>query len=240
MRGSAFSATAEDTYPSNTALYADPDLVEGVDYRRRFRNGGNGKTTIIAPHGGGVEAGTSELCLAIAGYEPSGRKRRQKPVHGYWMFEGLRPTDNADLHVTSTNCDDPVAVALCASSQNVLAVHGCVRPQDEVSADTRIVLVGGADATFRYHLLDQLLAAGFQATDAASHTSLGGNDPANIANRTARGKGAQLEITTALRSAMFDGNTRSARKKTTTQLFWAFVNAARAAIAAVESTRDGA
>jgi hypothetical protein len=70
------------TYASNTALYADPHLTEGVDWARRFRRhelfddslaftGEVTRTTIIAPHGGGIEPGTSELCLAVAGYHPA-------------------------------------------------------------------------------------------------------------------------------------------------------------------------
>jgi phage replication-related protein YjqB (UPF0714/DUF867 family) len=71
-----------DVYDSNTALYRDPGLVEGVDYARRYHRHelfddglhekcGVPRTTIIAPHGGGIEFGTTELCLAIAGYHPA-------------------------------------------------------------------------------------------------------------------------------------------------------------------------
>jgi hypothetical protein len=76
------STTTSDTYPSNTALYLDPNLVETVDFARRYRRQelfddglphkfAVAKSTIIAPHGGGIEFGTSELCLAIAGYHPA-------------------------------------------------------------------------------------------------------------------------------------------------------------------------
>src|SRR5215207_4035760 len=108
------TGTTTDLYPSNTALYADPGLVEGVDYARRSRRherfdnqltGGCAiaRTTVIAPHGGGIEPGTSELCLAVAGYHPA--TLDATPPGGvtfdYWMFEGLRRTGNGDLHVTS-------------------------------------------------------------------------------------------------------------------------------------------
>jgi len=52
----------------------------------------------------------------------------------------------------------------------------------------------------------------------------------NIVNRTLLGMGAQLELTTPLRSAMFGTNTRADRKNTTLGLFWNFVAATRAAI----------
>ena len=45
-------------------------------------------------------------------------------TYDYWMFEGLRDSGNPELHVTSTGCDDGVAVSLCAGSLNALAVHG--------------------------------------------------------------------------------------------------------------------
>jgi hypothetical protein len=121
----ALAETAPDTYPSNTALYLDPNLLETVDYARRYRRHelfddglptkcAVAKTTIIAPHGGGIEFGTSELCLAIAGYDPA--TLAVVPGTGitydYWMFEGLRASNNSQLHVTSTHCDDGVAVSL--------------------------------------------------------------------------------------------------------------------------------
>jgi phage replication-related protein YjqB (UPF0714/DUF867 family) len=76
----ASASSAADTYPSNTVLYADPNLAEGVDYACRYQRHrwfddslsqrfGFAKTTALAPHGGGIEVGTSELCLAVAGLE---------------------------------------------------------------------------------------------------------------------------------------------------------------------------
>ena len=70
------------TFNFNSELYADPNLAEGVDYARRHRRHERfddtlartddvPKTTILAPHGGGIEPGTSELCLAVAGYDPA-------------------------------------------------------------------------------------------------------------------------------------------------------------------------
>jgi len=68
------------------------------------------------PHGDEIEPGTSELCLAIAGYRPATLTviSGTGATYDYWMFEGLRPGDNGLLHVTSTHCDDGVATSLCA------------------------------------------------------------------------------------------------------------------------------
>jgi phage replication-related protein YjqB (UPF0714/DUF867 family) len=237
-----------DTYPSNTALYQDPNLVETVDYARRYRrhgffddglpdHGGYLKTTILAPHGGGIEFGTSELCLAIAGYHPATLAATVDTgrTYDYWMFEGLRSKNNGELHVTSTHCDDGVAVSLCAGALNVLALHGCTTAQAGLPDDTAMVLVGGRNAALKQHLLDEFATAGVGAMDAAGIEQLNGNDPANITNRTLLSMGGHLELTGPLRQAMFAVNTRRRRRDTTTEVFWAFVAACRNALGRVES-----
>jgi phage replication-related protein YjqB (UPF0714/DUF867 family) len=234
------TTVAADNYPSNTALYADPSLVEGVDYARRhkrhesFDNSlseryGFPETAIIALHGGGIETGTSELCLAVAGYHPD-TFAMTTPTYDYWMFEGLRPSNNDELHVTATHCDDPVARAMCGGSRNALSLHGCTPSQAGLPADTQAVLVGGRNSTLTGYLLESLAAAGFLAIDAVDLDSLAGVEPDNIANRTLLGMGAQLEITTPLRSAMFGVNTRAGRRSSTTGTFWRFVAATRAGL----------
>jgi phage replication-related protein YjqB (UPF0714/DUF867 family) len=244
----ALASTTADTYATNTELYQDPNLVETVDYGRRWRRKelfddglpdhcAVARTTIIAPHGGGIEFGTSELCLAIAGHHPA--TLAVIPgiglTYDYWMLEGLRPDDNGVLHVTSTGCDDGVAVSLCAGALNVLALHGFKASRAGLPDDARVVLVGGRNVTLRRHLLEEFAAAELDAVDAAGHPDLDGNDPANIANRTLLGMGGHLELTGALREAMFQENTRPRRKDTTTEVFWAFVAACRNALARLEA-----
>jgi phage replication-related protein YjqB (UPF0714/DUF867 family) len=237
-----------DTYSSNTELYQDPSLVETVDYARRYRRQelfDDGlpehcsvtRTTIIAPHGGGVEFGTSELCLAIAGYHPAtlAVSAGTGITYDYWMFEGLRSKNNSELHVTSTHCDDGVAVSLCAGALNVLALHGCTPAQAGLPDDAEVVLVGGRNSTLQQHLLDEFATAGLGAMDAAGIEQLNGDDPANIANRTLLAMGGHLELTGPLRRVMFAVNSRGRRKDTTTEVFWTFVAACRNALARMES-----
>jgi len=246
----AAAATATtDRYPSNTALYADPALAEGRDYGRRYKRHGQfdgalegrvpfPKTGVIAPHGGGIEPGTSELCLAVAGYHPAspGEAPVADPAYDYWMFEGLRSSGNAELHVTSTHCDDTVALSLCVGSLNVVALHGCSTSQAGLPDGTAAVLVGGRNSALKERLLDEYARAGFQGVDALSHPTLGGTAVENITNRTLLGTGAQLEITTPLRMAMFEHfNSRDQRKTSTTGVFWDFVAATRAAVARTEA-----
>jgi phage replication-related protein YjqB (UPF0714/DUF867 family) len=241
-------STTSDIYPSNTALYKDPNLVETVDYARRYRRQelfddglaqkcGINKTTIVAPHGGGIEFGTSELCLAVAGYHPATLAVTPGTgvTYDYWIFEGLRASDNSDLHVTSTHCDDGVALSLCAEALNVLALHGCTTSKAALPDDAEVALVGGLNATFKQRLLDEFAASGLQAIDAVGHKSLDGEEPTNITNRTLLGMGGQVEITGPMRSAMFTDNTRPRRKFTTTKVFWDFAAACRNALARVEA-----
>jgi phage replication-related protein YjqB (UPF0714/DUF867 family) len=236
------------TFNFNSELYADPNLAEGVDYARRHRRHERfddtlartddmPKTTILAPHGGGIEPGTSELCLAVAGYHPANLP--QIPPAGvtydYWMLEGVRERDNAELHVTAVGCDDGVAVSLCAGSLNALALHGFQPGPPDMSEDDQVVLVGGGNTILKDYLLEGLRRAKFDARDADLHGELNGDATCNIVNRTLLGMGAQLELSTPLRDAMFAEHSRSRRKHTTTQLFWTFVAVCRDALDRLEA-----
>ncbi|CAM5691691.1 poly-gamma-glutamate hydrolase family protein [Kitasatospora aureofaciens] len=242
---------AADLYPSNAALYADPTLVEGVDYGLRYRRHLDNqcpqgrtafvRTTVVAPHGGGIEGGTSQLCLAVAGYHPADLAPTPAtgPVHDYWMFEGLRSSGNRALHVSSNHCDDTVARAMCSDSLNVLSLHGCTTATAGLEAGTRAVLLGGLNHGLRLYLMEEFAAAGIRAVNVSGGQQLAGDDPQNICNRTLLGTGAQLELTTELRTAMF-APTRNARADAganTLPLFWSFVTAVRTAIQRQEATQ---
>jgi phage replication-related protein YjqB (UPF0714/DUF867 family) len=232
-------------YAFNTDLYADPKLTEGIDWARRFRiherfddsparTAEGPRTVIVAPHGGGIERGTSELCLAVAGYHPANLPITPPAgvIYDYWMFEGIRPDDNKDLHVTSTGCDDLVAISLCAGALGALSLHGFKpenanppRPPDE-----QVVFVGGRDDVLRPLLVAALKAVQLPVEDTGGQGEVGGDDLCNIVNRTLRAKGAQLELSEPLRDTMFGRNTRPGRKVTTTEVFWTFVAACRDAL----------
>ncbi|MFI1016102.1 poly-gamma-glutamate hydrolase family protein [Streptomyces sp. NPDC020965] len=204
-----------------------------------FRN-----TAIIAPHGGSIEEGTSELCLAIAGYTLTGPGATlPSPVQGvpqrdYWMFEGLTdPT--TDLHVTSTHCDDPAALHICGSNMYAVSVHGF----DEGELARKIIIGGVAEdpgnpnlneliptkPSKRLQLKKNMKAAlakqyqlgasnpalAVEVVYADPGASKGGYDPENIVNRTRCGFGVQLEISRPLRAAMFgDIGTAASRRST--------------------------
>lgn len=247
-RGSTASAapvaqvTPTGTY---TDLFNSTDYIEGRNWARRFRrtpyelidNASSSSepirsTAIIAPHGGSIEQGTSELCLAIAGYTLTGPGTNPPaPVPGvpqrdYWMFEGV--TDTPELHVTSTLCDDPAALHICGSNRYAVSVHGAgdkpVKriyiggfPEDPGNPDLNEIDLNKSNKPLQ---LKKNLRAAFLKHYTAEpveliyatpklHSNLAGYDKDNIVNRTGAGFGVQLEVSRGLREAMF-GNISTA------------------------------
>lgn len=137
-------------------------------------------TLIIAPHGGDIEAGTSELAASVAGDD-----------HNLYCFEGLNTNCFRDLHVTSHRFDDPIVLDLAARAAIVVALHGC--------KGDRSIFVGGRDGELVALLTGRLVEAGFPAR--SDNHAFPAINPDNICNRGSRGVGAQLELTRDLRGA---------------------------------------
>jgi phage replication-related protein YjqB (UPF0714/DUF867 family) len=168
---------------SKYASFAELAAAEraGLDYRVRIGGPVCSDVIIIAPHGGLIEVGTSEIAALIAGED-----------YRLFSFEGLKPRgSNRDLHITSHRFDHPACVALTARAAVVLSVHGCL-------GATRIH-IGGLDTQLADELAQSLRAAGFPIESASERYP--GRHPLNICNRGLRAKGAQLEITYDLRAA---------------------------------------
>ncbi|MFF4225869.1 poly-gamma-glutamate hydrolase family protein [Streptomyces abikoensis] len=252
-------AADTELFASNTELYASPLFKEGVDWARRYRRTGLDTvpghsratpplTSVIAPHGGNLEDGTSELCLAIAGYAPEDPTTRYGsgggPAYDYWMFDVLATDSRAvqQMHVTSTHCDDPAALAIVGGSRHAVSVHGCKNPGG--SGTQKLIQIGGRDATLKKNLYDALrdrLGSGVTLT--LPDGGLDGDEPLNICNRTYSGAGGQLELSTDLRKAMFgDFASPATRAATygrstdgTAARYWdGFVTAVREAIVRTE------
>ncbi len=159
------------------ASFAELEAHEtyGKDYRVRSVERAGAPVAIIAPHGGGIEIGTSELAARIA-----------RARHSLFLFEGLKPPwQNRGLHITSHRFDHPDCVSLVSKSRVTLAVHGCKGESQ--------IYIGGLDSELKTLLVARLAGAGFPAS-AEGHRYLGQN-PLNICNRGLRGRGAQIELT---------------------------------------------
>src|SRR5215467_16384218 len=156
---------------------------EDIDYRIRIVRR-ESPVAIIAPHGGWIEPETSLVAETIAGN-----------VHSLYCFEGLRDRPHGDLHITSTNFDEPQCVELVSTCDQVVAVHGMA------GRNNQHVEVGGLDAVVRDAVCKELGDAGYAATVVTSGR-LAARSALNICNRGARKAGVQLEITRGLRDAL--------------------------------------
>ncbi|HKK16449.1 MAG TPA: poly-gamma-glutamate hydrolase family protein [Gammaproteobacteria bacterium] len=158
--------------------------TEGRDYRIRLLHG-KSVFSIMAPHGGRIERGTSQLAESIAGEE-----------HTFYAFEGIKDKNNHHLHITSDYFDEPNALQLVKKVQTVITVHGARGKQ-------HAIYTGGLNQELEKHILQALSAAGFTAMHDPSPTRQG-RGVTNICNRGRDGKGVQLELTQGLRKQLFD------------------------------------
>jgi phage replication-related protein YjqB (UPF0714/DUF867 family) len=167
---------------SGYASFADLARNEkvGKDFRIRFIDRPGSRAIILAPHGGEIESGTSDIAALVAGEE-----------HSLFCFEGMKPYgENRGLHITSHRFDHPQCVAMTTVRDVVVGIHGCM-------GDAQI-FVGGLDAELADGLAIHLKGAGF--TVISDGHRYPGRHPHNICNRGATGRGAQLEITYDLRA----------------------------------------
>lgn len=234
--------TGDDTYASMTALYADPRNVEGETYGKRWRRHEWSQTVeeqatdnpetqkiVLAIHAGGIEKGTSELALAVAGFHPAtlAPAADGRGLHDFWLFEGLLASGNGRLHVTASHYDDPIASELVKNARRCISLHGC----RDAQANKKIQ-VGGLDEKLRGIVLEELALAHLPA-ELATDPLLNGDECDNIGNRTKVKGCAQLEMGTTFRASLFGTDTRPRRKSTTNAKFWTLVAALRAALSRV-------
>ncbi|MGF9741578.1 poly-gamma-glutamate hydrolase family protein [Priestia megaterium] len=185
--------------------------VYGTDYHILYGER-NPVVTFFCPHGGGIESGCSELTIYSAGQN-----------YSYYCFEGFRASGNTDLHITSTNFDEPNCKAIVSKATYTVSYHG-------YSDTVKNTKVGGLDFALKKRIQNKLIAGGFTAEIEPDDSSITGQEPDNIVNRNLRGKGVQLEISTPQRNAFFGTNTRSQRMATITQEFKNYVACVLSAI----------
>jgi phage replication-related protein YjqB (UPF0714/DUF867 family) len=155
--------------------------IEGKDFRRIIKPVKSSNIAIIAPHGGGIEFETSRICREIAGDE-----------FNCYIFEGIKPRNNIDLHITSHNFNDPLCLELLSTCDQVISVHG-------FRARKECVVVGGLDTLLMHKFKDALLNVGIQV---AENHKFPASNPNNICNRGFTNKGVQIEISGLLRRSV--------------------------------------
>ena len=183
----------------------------GIDYRIRLRSA-SPALSIVAPHGGGIEPGTSELAEALAGEQLS-----------FYAFEGLKRTGNAALHLTSNRFDEPHCRLLLERCDSVVALHG-----ERGTPGVPEIHVGGLDEALGARVEAALAARQFRVSRAVGQNE--GRDPENVCNRGRSGAGLQLELSRALREGLFESFSAAGRKLHT-PLFHDLVHAILGALA---------
>ena len=155
------------------------------------------RVAVAAPHGGGIEPGTSEIAVAIAGADLS-----------YYLFEGHKRQGNAALHITSSHFDEPNGLALLRRAACVLTVHG-------EASRTETVYLGGLNVPLKVALKVELQRRGYLVSENAN---LQGGDKRNICNLGLMCAGVQLELSAGLRRSFFESLARAGRVKPTARL----------------------
>lgn len=135
--------------------------------------------TIIAPHGGRIEPGTSDIAKKIATQR-----------FNCYCFEGVKKHNNGRLHITSHNFDEPMAVKMVSASLTVVSIHAC-------TGNEKFVYLGGLDQELKEVIALELKSRRIIVPKRQGRFN--GLNPGNICNRGANRKGVQLEITRGLR-----------------------------------------
>lgn len=208
----------KDYYASMTQL--ERETKEGIDWKKETRDQGN-QVLIVAPHGGNIEQGTSELTKLLA----------QQGDYDYFSFEATRPSNNTQLHVTSTHYDDPTLHQMIKGRAATISIHGA-------KGDDQIVFLGGAKSDLRDAIQSQLESRGFVVQVPPEY--LGGLNENNFINKNENSTGVQLELTTALRKALFinkDMSTSSRKNEENwSPLMYQFADALHMAISQTTET----
>ena len=211
----------QDYYKSMTELYND--TTEGIDWKKDTRNVGK-SVLIVAPHGGNLEQGTSELTKLVA----------NNGDFDYFSFEAIRPSNNTQLHVTSTNYDDATLHDMIQDRTATISIHGA-------RGEEQLVYLGGYQSSLRDAIQSQLELKGFIVKIPPKY--LGGLSNNNFINKVEESTGVQLELTTALRKAFFkneDTSTVSRKKiENWTTTMYDFAEALNAAIKQVYPENQG-
>lgn len=161
----------------------------------------------MAPHGGGIEPGTSEIVLEMA-----------RDDFSFYTFDGVKSKGNGSLHITSSSFDEPMALKMSNDSDVVIAIHG------EASHE-EVVYLGGLNNDLKDKIKTKLIEAGFDARE-SNNPNLQGISENNICNKCRTRMGVQLEISNGLRKSFFRDLTLGGRAHKTEKLY-SFVSALR-------------
>ncbi len=190
--------TTQDEYSSFDELAADN--TRELDYRIVTQDA-DSPVSIIAIHGGNIEFTTSEVTKSIAGDE-----------FNYYLFEGLKLTDNAKLHISSYFFDEPRALEFVTSSDICVSIHGFKEDKKKMvyidSNKDPLLTEMVSEALLETGLLDQDTITSFSefvkdAPDNHGYKKSEFSDRINVFSLCKKA-GVQIELSRALRDVFKD------------------------------------
>lgn len=168
----------QDKYSSYAHLLEEE--TEGTDFTIHSLNRSDSGVIIIAPHGGKIEPGTDVIAREVA-----------KNEFSFYTFNGIKTSNDRDLHITSHNFNEPKCLDLLRRHATVIAVHGCTGEGDAAFLE-------GRDQAIKKIIHDELNQIGIKSfLDGHDYS---GEDLRNICNRGTTGAGVQIELTISLRT----------------------------------------
>ncbi len=169
--------------------------VSGRDFSITFGDSNVDQCLLVAPHGGGIEPGSSDIMRATA--ELGG--------WAFYDFAGfLRQGNREALHISSSEFDEPTLTSLVSRTAFVVAFHGAS------STGEAVVYVGGRWKLGRHALVEAINTSwkehGIHAVDATEEAAaehIRGLEAENLTNRGRLQEGVQLEFSRGARDLLF-------------------------------------
>lgn len=197
------SAYYYDSYKElkkNEQQNEDDEEVRNEDYEINYEDRGS-DISVIAIHGGSIEPGTSQVAEGLA----------NQLNLTYYLFEGIKSSNNRSLHIDSKYFDEPIGRNIAQNSVTTLSIHGYHREQ----GNEAVIYLGGRNETYKEMIRDSLEERGFQVEYPPYH--LGGRNVNNITNDNQLNAGVQLELSVELRKSLFENHdwSRANRDNTT-------------------------
>lgn len=197
---------------TNNSKYKNFEQLSSVEIKEEdytiHAEGSDSNVAVIAIHGGGIEPGTTELIKNLA----------EENSYSYYSFNGIKKKDNQNMHITSTDYDEPQALNIVANSSITLSFHGYAEQKKKHT------YIGGLDKELAKKIKIKLKEAGFSVSDAPKKYD--GRNRNNIVNKNKQNKGVQLELSTAQRKAFFKNNDLSStNRKYKKDIFYEYTSA---------------
>lgn len=143
----------------------------------------NADVLVLAPHGGFIEYGTSEIARSLA-----------QNTWSYYSFMGLLKSGNRRLHITSSHFNEPRALLMAAENKVCITIHGY-----KARANGANICFGGLNDILKNKIHQKLVSERIQNfKDPNACGRFYGTDKSNIVNQCSL-KGVQLEMSQQFR-----------------------------------------